>query len=451
MAKQYRRRKNRLRKMTTIFCVLVCILILGIAAVVYTISKSGGKERTETAQAEETTQDSEKEIQAGQTAETEEMEETEQITGQEKEESSESAGTEEIQEINKDRFIESMTLEEKVAQLFVVAPEALTGVDTATAAGDTTRAAISDYPVGGFVYFQNNILSEEQFTEMIQNVQQYSMERTGLPMFICVDEEGGTVARISGKGVIDVPYISSMYEVGSTGDAENAYETGGTIGQYLSRLQINVDFAPVADVLSNPENTVIGSRSFGSDPELVGEMVAAEVKGLKEQGILTTLKHFPGHGDTAQDSHSGAAYSYKTLDELRECELISFQAGIEAGADLVMMGHISLPNILEDDTPASLSYTMVTEVLREELGFGGVVITDGMNMGAIANQYTSGDAAVQAILVGGDLILMSSDFYGAYEGVLAAVQAGTISEERLNESLRRILALKETLTKQMIQ
>lgn len=445
MAKQYRRRKNRLRKMTTIFCVLVCILILGIAAVFYMISKSGGKERTETAQAEETTQDSEKEIQTEQTAETENIEETEQATGQEKGESSESAGTEETQEINKDSFIESMTLEEKVAQLFVVAPEALTGVDTATAAGDTTRAAINDYPVGGLVYFQNNILSEEQFTEMIQNVQQYSMERTGLPMFVCVDEEGGTVARISGKGVIDVPYISSMYEVGGTGDTENAYGTGSTIGQYLSRLQINVDFAPVADVLSNPENTVIGSRSFGSDPELVGEMVAAEVKGLKEQGVLATLKHFPGHGDTAQDSHSGAAYSYKTMDELRECELIPFRAGIEAGADLVMMGHISLPNILEDDTPASLSYTMVTEVLREELGFDGVVITDGMNMGAIANQYTSGDAAVQAILAGGDLILMSADFYGAYAGVLSAVQAGTISEERLDESLRRIFALKEKI------
>ena len=158
---------------------------------------------------------------------------------------------------------------------------------------------------------------------------------------------------------------------------------------------------------------------------------------------MTTLKHFPGHGDTAQDSHSGATYSYKTMDELRECELIPFSAGIEVGADLVMMGHISLPNILEDDTPASLSYTMVTEVLRDELGFDDVVITDGMNMGVIASQYISGDATVLAIQTGGDMILISADFYGAYDGVLSAVQSGTIREERIDQSLRRIFALKE--------
>lgn len=442
MVKRHRKRKKRLHIKITIFCILTCILVLGIVAMFYVISKNDAENEPESAELAEVLKNPEAESQTEAAAETQDMEEM----GAETE--NESVNESETEPENfYDKYVEEMTLEEKVAQLFVVAPEALTGVDAVTAAGDTTRAAINDYPVGGLVYFQNNILSEEQFTEMIQNVQQYSMDRTGLPMFVCVDEEGGTVARISGKGVIDVPYISSMSEVGGTGDAENAYETGGTIGQYLGRLQINVDFAPVADVLSNPENTVIGSRSFGSDPELVGEMVAAEVKGLKEQGVLTTLKHFPGHGDTAQDSHSGAAYSYKTMDELRECELIPFRAGIEAGADLVMMGHISLPNILEDDTPASLSYTMVTEVLREELGFDGVVITDGMNMGAIANQYTSGDAAVQAILAGGDLILMSADFYSAYEGVLSAVRTGTISEERLDESLRRILALKATLTK----
>lgn len=449
MEKKNRRRKNRLRTKITIFCVLTGILVLSIAALFYVISKDTGKKESKPKQMTESTQDSERKIQTEKATETvgTEIQEEESLP---EETRTEELETEEASAMDPDRLLDHMTLEEKVAQLFVVAPEVLTGVDAATAAGDTTRAAISDYPVGGFVYFQNNIVSEEQFTGMVQNVQRYSEERTGLPMLICIDEEGGTVARISGKGVISVPDIPSMYEVGSSGSSDEAYQTGGTIGGYLNRLQINVDFAPVADVLSNPENTVIGSRSFGSDPEMVGEMVAAEVKGLKEQGVLTTLKHFPGHGDTAQDSHSGAAYSYKTMDELRECELIPFRAGIEAGADLVMMGHISLPNILEDDTPASLSYTMVTEVLRDELGFDGVVITDGMNMGAIASQYTSGDAAVRAIQAGGDMILMSADFYGAYDGVLSAVQSGTISEERLDQSLRRIFALKEKLIKQVI-
>lgn len=432
-----------------LYCLLACMLIFSIVVLFNVISKDTGKKKSKPKQMTESTQDSERKIQTEKATETKgtEIQEEESLP---EEPRTEELETEEASAMDPDRLLDHMTLEEKVAQLFVVAPEALTGVDAATAAGDTTRAAISDYPVGGFVYFQNNIVSEEQFTGMVQNVQRYSEERTGLPMLICIDEEGGTVARISGKGVISVPDIPSMYEVGSTGSPDEAYQTGGTIGGYLNRLQINTDFAPVADVLSNPENTVIGSRSFGSDPEMVGEMVAAEVKGLKEQGVLTTLKHFPGHGDTAQDSHSGAAYSYKTMDELRECELIPFRAGIEAGADLVMMGHISLPNILEDDTPASLSYTMVTEVLRDELGFDGVVITDGMNMGAIASQYTSGDAAVRAIQAGGDMILMSADFYGAYDGVLSAVQSGTISEERLDQSLRRIFALKEKLIKQVL-
>lgn len=438
------KRRMSVRTAGIIIVILCCILILEIVVAVQVVSGLGSNRETERGYQTE-------ESKAGETAsakpeDTLGAEETGQDAAQEEEEPAEAPDTEKAQIMDADAIIEQMTLEEKAAQLFVVAPEALTGVDVATAAGDATRTAIDEYPVGGFVYFQNNIVSEGQFVEMVQNVQQYSLERTGLPMYICVDEEGGTVARISGKGVIDVPYIPSMYEIGSTGDTGNAYQTGSTIGQYLGRLGINVDFAPVADVYSNPENTVIGTRSFGTDAELVAEMVAAEVQGLKEQGILATLKHFPGHGDTAQDSHSGAAYSYKTLEELRQCELLPFQAGIEAGADLVMMGHISLPNILEDDTPASLSYTMVTEVLREELGFDGVVITDGMNMGAVADQYTSADAAVQAVQAGVDLILMSADFYGAYEGVLSAVRSGIISEERLDESLRRIFALKEKVT-----
>ena len=205
------------------------------------------------------------------------------------------------------------------------------------------------------------------------------------------------------------------------------------------RPGFNVDFAPVADVLTNPQNTVIGSRSFGSDPSIDGAMVASEVKGLHTKGMLSTLKHFPGHGDTYEDSHEGKSYVYKTREELENCEWIPFKKGIEAGSDFVMMGHISCPGITGDDTPASLSYTICTEILRDQLGFQGLVITDAMNMGAVANEYASGDAAVRAVQAGADMILMPADFSAAYAGVRNAVQNGTITEERINESVRRIL------------
>lgn len=347
--------------------------------------------------------------------------------------------------LNETVMIDSMTLEEKVAQLFVITPEALTGVGTVTAAGAATEQAINNYPVGGLVYFRDNIQSEEQFSSMVQNVQEYSKNRIGLPMLIGVDEEGGTVTRIGGRGFPGVEELPDMYSIGMACDTEQAYQTGREIGSYLKRFQINVDFAPVADIWSNQNNSVIGTRSFGNDADLVADMVAAEVKGLREQGICATLKHFPGHGDTEEDSHAGAANSWKTLEELRACEFLPFEAGIEAGAEIVMAGHISVPNVTGDYLPASLSYTMITEILRNELKFDGVVITDAMNMGAITNVYGSGEAAVKAIQAGIDLILMPGDFYGAYSGVLEAVKNGTISTERLDESVERIFRLKQTL------
>lgn len=260
-----------------------------------------------------------------------------------------------------------------------------------------------------------------------------------------VDEEGGIVSRIAKSGIMETPVYDSMQAIGQTGDSLKAYETGCQIGSYLSELGFNVDFAPVADVLTNPQNTVIGSRSFGSDPSIDGAMVASEVKGLHTKGMLSTLKHFPGHGDTYEDSHEGKSYVYKTREELENCEWIPFKKGIEAGSDFVMMGHISCPGITGDDTPASLSYTICTEILRDQLGFQGLVITDAMNMGAVANEYASGDAAVRAVQAGADMILMPADFSAAYAGVRNAVQNGTITEERINESVRRILAVKNKI------
>ncbi len=198
----------------------------------------------------------------------------------------------------------------------------------------------------------------------------------------------------------------------------------------------------MADVASNPDNQVIGSRSFGSDAGLVSQMVAREVQGMQEQGVSASLKHFPGHGDTSEDSHAEMAVSKKTADELRNMEFLPFKAGIEAGVDMVMIGHISVPAITGSDIPASLSEQIITGCLREELGYQGIVVTDSMSMGAIVNTYTSADAAVRALQAGCDMLLMPQDFQAARQAVLDAVKDSVLSEERLDESLRRIFRVK---------
>ena len=332
--------------------------------------------------------------------------------------------------------------EEKAAQMFVVLPEQLTGVDVVTVAGETTQNAFNRIPVGGLVYMEQNLESEEQIRDMISGVQQFSQERTGLPAFICVDEEGGTVSRISGRGFPNVPYIEDMADIGQSGDPNLARSVGSEIGEYLSRMGFNVDFAPVADVLSNPANSVVKYRSFGSNPQTVSGMVTAELDGLQSKGIYGTLKHFPGHGATEGDTHEGGASTPKTLEELRSCELIPFQEGIEQGAEFVMVGHISLPNVTGDDTPASLSHEITTGILREEMGFEGIIVTDALNMGAISQNYSSAEAAVQAVNAGADLLLMPSDLQTAYNGILEAVENGTLTQERIDESVRRILRVK---------
>lgn len=335
--------------------------------------------------------------------------------------------------------ISEMSLEEKIYQLFFVTPESLTGVDMVTQAGDATKAALDQYPVGGIIYFSQNIENEEQITTMTSNSQSYSK----IPLFIGVDEEGGSlVARIANNPNFQVPTFPDMKEIGASGDPYKAYEVGSSIGSYLKEYGFNMDFAPDADVLTNPENTAIGSRSFGSDPQLVSQMVAEEVKGLEEQNVTAVLKHFPGHGSTAEDSHNGAAVVNRSLEELRSAEFLPFEAGIQAGADVVMVGHLQVPQIIPDDTPASLSSVMITDILRNELGFDGLVITDSLSMGAVTEYYTPAEAAVMCIQAGGDMLLIPEDFHQAYQGILDAVNNQTLSEERINESLTRILRVK---------
>lgn len=340
------------------------------------------------------------------------------------------------------QIVDSMSLEEKVAQLFLVQPEAIVDIGTATAAGDATKQAINKTPVGGFVYFSDNLQSEQQVQDMLRNVQKYSEDRICLPAFLSVDEEGGTVARVASTGRFDVTDVGDMAKIGASGDVQQARQAGETIGSYLSELGFNLDFAPDADVLTNPDNTVVEKRSFGSDPRVVSDMSLAVAQGLAQHQVYSVYKHFPGHGATAGDTHQGYAYTDKTLDELKQSELIPFENAIQNNAAFIMAAHISAPRVTGDDTPASLSKTMITDILRGQMGYDGIVVTDAMNMGAVTEQYTSAQAAVKALQAGADLVLMPEDFQEAYQGVLDAVKDGTLTEQRINESVTRIVKVK---------
>lgn len=360
--------------------------------------------------------------------------------GQEQENASRQ--TEDSKDNGVEEILQNMTIEEKAAQLFIVTPESLTGGPTVTEADDTLEEAYRSLPAGGFIMMQGNIISPEQITELNSRLEEMSLETVGVIPFLSVDEEGGTVTRIASNDSFPVEDVGNMSEIGAAGDSRKAYEAGAYIGKYLRDYGFNLDFAPDADVWNNLENTVVRYRSFSSDPGTASEMTAAAIQGFHSSGIWTALKHFPGHGATAEDSHEGFAWSDRTLDELRQCEFLPFEAGIEAGSEFVMAGHISVPEAAGEDTPASLSEKVISGILRDELGYDGIVVTDAMNMGAVTEHYSSAESAVMAVQAGADVILMPSDLQSAYQGILDAVQEGKITEDRLDESVRRILELK---------
>ena len=295
---------------------------------------------------------------------------------------------------------------------------------------------LKKYPVGGFLLFQKNIESESQLKKFNENLK----KACAISPIIAVDEEGGRVARLARTESLGIKNVGAMEEIGKTGDTQKAQEAGAYIGSYLDEYGFTFDFAPVADVNSNPQNTVIGDRAFGSEPNEVAKMVGAFLDGLHSSKIKGCIKHFPGHGDTKDDPHKSFVSVEKTWDELNECELIPFKENFSK-ADSVMIAHISLTNVTSDGLPASLSKELIDK-LRGELGYDGVVLTDALNMGAIKTYYDSAYAAILAFEAGNDILLMPQDFEKAYDGVLSAVKNGRISEKRLNESVMRILKLK---------
>ena len=335
--------------------------------------------------------------------------------------------------------LDGMTQEEKIYQLFIVRPEALLDTsDPATAAGMELCAALVKQPVGGVVFFSDNILDPVQCRSMITNLQGSASVR----MFIAVDEEGGSVARIGSNPAMGPTQFPPMGEIGRQGDPERAYDVGITIGKEIALLGFNLNMAPVADVNTNPNNPVIGTRAFSPDPAVAAGMVASCVRGFTDSGVLSCIKHFPGHGDTETDSHQGYAETQKTLEQMKETELIPFCSGIQAGVPMVMAGHITCPNVTSDGLPASLSPYLITVVLRGSLGFSGVVITDSLEMEAITDAYSPGEAAVLALQSGCDMLLMPKSLSEAVSGIQNALETGTLSAQRIDESVLRILTLK---------
>lgn len=343
-----------------------------------------------------------------------------------------------------DERIGAMALEQKVAQLFIVTPEALVeGVPQVTQAGDMTREGVTAHPVGGIVYFAQNLLDPEQTTTMLANVKQFYADAGNVAPFIAVDEEGGTVVRIADNEAFPVQDVGDASALGSAGDTEAAKRAAEQIADYLMPLGFNLDFAPVADVVDPLRSDTMGLRSFSSDAAVAADMVRAEVEGFRDKKMLCCAKHFPGIGAAAGDSHEGAITIEATNEELETVDLVPFRAAIEAGVPMIMVGHVSLPNIVGDSTPAPLSSAVVQGMLRDSLGYTGIIVTDSLSMSAITDYYTPAEAAVAALKAGCDIPLMPERLDEAYQGVLSAVQVGELTEERLDESLTRILTAKQ--------
>lgn len=334
-------------------------------------------------------------------------------------------------------IIDNMSLHEKICQMIIVAPEILTDTQPSPTSGDSIKNALSEYPVGGLIYFANNLESQDQTKEMINTTKQYAKDLSLLPLFYSVDEEGGIVARCASK--LGTTKFSPMYNYRNEG-TETAYNNAKTIAEDISRLGFNLDFAPVADTWSNKENTVIGARAYSDDYSQTAELVASAVKGFNDGGVYCTLKHFPGHGDTSGDSHHEKVYIDKTVDELSGNEYLAFESGITAGADFVMMGHIIIQEL--DSLPASLSYKVINDELKAKLGYKGIVITDSLAMGAVSKLYDADELAVMAVKAGNDILLMPSDLELAVNGIKNAIEEGEITEERIDESVRKILETK---------
>lgn len=350
-----------------------------------------------------------------------------------KDEKKESNVNKELSEIDKkvEEQLEKMTLEEKIGQMIIV-------FYASDHMDNTLKSALTEVQPGGFILFKDNITTYEKTLKLIKEIK----ELVSIPMFMSIDEEGGTIQRLyylKDKEITDIP---DMYEVGKKNDLSLTYEVGKVIAEELRVFGINMDFAPVIDVFSNPLNTVIGKRSFGDKPSLVSKNGYELAKGLEDNGVIAVYKHFPGHGNTSVDSHENLPIVDKTKEELMNFDLIPFIDAINNNAKVIMIGHLAVPDITKDNTPASLSKTLITDFLKKELKYDGLVITDALNMKALTNYYSDSEICGKAVDAGVDILLMPSSSRKCLKSVLDEIKSGKIDEKRIDESVRKILKLK---------
>ena len=327
-------------------------------------------------------------------------------------------------------LVNEMTLDEKIGQMIVAG---FNGTDV----NEELINLVNINKVGGVILFKRNIETSQQLKELNNNIEGLNKE---IPLFISVDEEGGRVNRLPS----DMENFQSAKEVGLKNDKEYAYNNGKSIGESLKVTGFNMNYAPVLDIFSNPQNTVIGDRAFGSNTEIVSTMGIATMKGIEDEGIISVVKHFPGHGDTLVDSHYGLPIVDKTLDQLENFEFIPFKKAIKEGCKSIMVSHILLDKV-DNENPSSMSKIVITDILREQLGFDGVIITDDMNMKAITENYTIEDASVKSIIAGCDILLIGSGtgyVNKVIDAIKDAILNGYISEDRIDESVTRIIKLK---------
>ena len=349
--------------------------------------------------------------------------------------------------------VSSMSLKEKICQMVVAYPEDVSESELSfTAEG---IANLADYPFGGICYFPANIDDPDVLRSNIKAAQAAAVKSgAGIPLFISTDEEGGGltypdaapeaggstgVARLAEAELPGTEQLYPMFYYREQGE-DMAYDNARMIAKYLADYGFNWDYAPVADTNSNVDNPVIGYRAYSDDFGICSVLVSSAVRGYESENIATSLKHFPGHGDTETDTHEVDTYVDKDYYQMKSQELVPFMAGIAAGADSVMMGHIIVPAV--DDVPASMSSEWIETILRGEMGFDGVVLTDGLKMGAMSDRYTNSETAIGCILAGNDILLLPEDPYGAVDALMGAVESGEIPEERIDASVTRILKMK---------
>lgn len=331
------------------------------------------------------------------------------------------------------KLIDNMTMQEKIGQLLIM------GFDGITLDDNITNLIKNKY-IGGVIFFGENINSLTGVINLINDFKDINKENK-VPLFISVDEEGGVVSRFPQE----FKKLPSASYVASFNSKDICYKEGDIIANELKLMGYNMDYAPVLDILSNPQNTVIGNRAFGENAEEVSNLAIEVMKGIQENGVISVVKHFPGHGDTSEDSHYGLPLVEKSLEELRQLEFIPFENAIKNGADAIMVSHILLKNV-DSENPATMSKIIISNILRESMGFKGVVITDDMTMGAITQNYDIGEAAVKSIEAGVDIVLVCHGYDNEMKVITSieeSISNGTISEERINESVYRILCLKD--------